>query len=297
MFRRSLPPEVGLLFVVLFWGFNFAVVKVPLEVMSPFVVNAIRFPLSAVVLGALYLRACRRDGRSPLAPFAAGWKTVVALGVVGHAVYQVAFILGLSRTTAGGAALLVASSPLVTATAGHVMHIDRLSARGWLGVAVSLVGVVFVVLGRPGDVGGDLAGVALLLLAALTWGISTVVSQPLLARGASPLGLAFWGVAIALPLLVALALPDLLRTPWSRVDRWDALALVYSGTLSTGIAYWLWNNAVRAVGPSRTAAFSNLVPFVGVGAGALLLGEPVAWMQVLGGALVIGGVVIVRRGR
>lgn len=293
--RFGVSPSVGLLAVVLIWGLNFAVVKVPLEVMPPFVVNAIRFAISAAVLGALHVRASRAAGVHPASTFAAGWKTVVALGIVGHGVYQIGFILGIARMTAGGAALLVATSPLVTAALGHAIGVDRLRARGWLGVAISLVGVALVVLGRPGEVGGDLAGVAFLLAASLSWGVSTVVSRPVLERGATSLGLAFWGVLIALPLLVALSIPEMAATPWHEVDALDWLALVYSGSLSTGIAYWLWNRSVRSAGPARTAAFSNLVPFVGVGAGALLLGEPVALLQVLGGALVIAGLVVLRR--
>ncbi len=293
--RWTFPPEAGLLLVVLFWGFNFAVVKVPLEVMPPFVVNTIRFVVSALVLGLLHARACEVRGVPFWGTFRAGWKTVVALGLLGHALYQICFILGIDRTTAGGAALLIATSPLVTAAAGHLLNIDRMGARGWAGVGVSLAGAVLVVLGRPGDVGGDLVGVALLLAGSVAWGLTTVLSRPVLDRGATPLGLAFWGVVIALPVLAALSIPEWAATPWARVDVWDWLALLYSGSLSTGIAYWLWNDAVRQVGPSRTAAFSNLVPFVGVGAGAVLLGEPIAWLQVLGGALIVAGLVVVRK--
>ena len=291
----SLPPEAGLGLVVLFWGFNFAVVKVPLEVMPPFVVNAIRFAISACVLGAIHVTASRAAGRSPLATFRVGVWPVVGLGVLGHALYQVGFILGIARTTAGGAALLIALSPLVTAAAGHVLGVDRMARIGWIGALVSLAGVVLVVLGRPGELGGDLTGVLLLLGASVAWGLATALSRPLLARGATPVGLAFWGVMTALPVLTALALTQLDDLRWADVDRWDWLALLYSGSLSTGVAYWIWNSSVQKVGPSRTAAFSNLVPFVGVAAGAVLLGEPIVALQVLGGALIVAGVVVVRR--
>ncbi len=49
------------------------------------------------------------------------------------------------------------------------------------------------------------------------------------------------------------------------------------------------------VGASRTAAFSNLVPVVGVVAGVVLRGETVTLLQVAGGALIVAGVVVVRR--
>ena len=79
------------------------------------------------------------------------------------------------------------------------------------------------------------------------------------------------------------------------MEPWAALR--YSGALSTGVAYWLWYDAVLRVGPSRAAAFSNLTPSVGVAAGVVLLGEPLVLRQVLGGVFVIAGLVVMRRER
>ena len=295
-----LPPEAGLSLVVLFWGLNFAAIKVPLAVMPPFVVNAARFVLSAVVLGVIHAVQCRARGVSVFATFRAGAWQVVGLGLLGQAVYQIGFILGLNRTTAGLAAILIAASPLVTAGAGHLLGVDRLKKLGWIGFAVSLAGVAVVVGSKPAHPGGgsvsDGLGVALLLGAAVAWGLSTVWSRTLLNRGATAVGLSFWGVLVAVPILAALALPDVWAMDWSHVGwpEWGAIA--YSGALSTGVAYWLWYDAVQRVGPARAAAFSNLTPFVGVAAGVVFLGEPFVPLQVVGGALVIAGLVVMRRG-
>jgi drug/metabolite transporter (DMT)-like permease len=70
---------------------------------------------------------------------------------------------------------------------------------------------------------------------------------------------------------------------------------VFSGALSTGLAYALWNVAVNVVGPARTSAFNNLVPFVALATGYVLLGEPVTGIQLAGGLLIIGGLWLVRR--
>ncbi len=296
----SLPPEAGLSLVVLFWGLNFAAIKVPLAVMPPLVVNAARFALSAAVLGAIHAVQCRARGVSMFATFRAGAWQVIGLGLLGQVVYQLGFILGLDRTTAGLAAILIAASPLVTAAAGHAFGIDRLKKLGWVGFAVSLAGVAVVILSKPaassGHADADALGVALLLGAAVAWGLSTVWSRTLLGRGATAVGLSFWGVLIAVPVLAALALPDLAAVEWAAVG-WKAwAAIVYSGVLSTGVAYWLWYDAVLRVGPARAAAFSNLTPFVGVAAGVAFLGEPFVPLQVVGGALVIAGLVVMRRG-
>ena len=299
--RRSFPPEAGLAAVVLFWGLNFAVIKVPLAVLPPLVVNVLRFALSAVVLGAIHAARSRARGVPMTATFRAGTAQVIGLGLLGQVVYQVGFILGIDRTTAGAAAILIAASPLVTAAAGHVLGIDRLRALGWAGFLVSLAGVGLVVTSHPdastATTPSDPVGIALLLGAAAAWGLATVWSRTLLDRGATALGLSFWGVVLAVPVLGVLAIPDLAGVDWSAVG-WPAwAALVYSGALSTGVAYWLWYDAVQRVGPSRAAAFSNLTPFVGVAAGVAFLGEPFVVLQVAGGALVIAGLVVMRRER
>ncbi|MEM1116852.1 MAG: DMT family transporter [Bacteroidota bacterium] len=296
MSRSPFASEIGLLAVVLIWGVNFAVIKVPLEVAEPFVVNLLRFVVSLAVLGALHVRQSQHRGTSPLATFEIGRWRVVGIGLLGIAVYQVGFILGVDRVTAGMGALLIASSPMWTVLTGHLMGIDRLRPLGWAGILLGLLGVALVTLGRPeAELGGDASGIGLMLLAALAWGLYTTLTRPLLDRGASPVGLTFWGIVISFPVLVALALPHLAATDWDRLGAWEWASIVFSGGLSTGIAYGIWNAAVKAVGPSKTAAFSNLVPFVGLGAGALLLSEPIRALQVVGGLLIVAGVVVTRR--
>ena len=286
---------------MLFWGLNFAVIKIPLAVMPPLVVNVLRFALSAVVLGAIHAAHCRQRGVPVTVTFRAGPWAILGLGLLGQVVYQVGFILGIDRTTAGAAAILIAASPLVTAAAGHVLGVDRLRRLGWVGFLVSLAGVALVVLAKPTDAAahpgvGDPLGIALLLGAAVAWGLATVWSRTLLDRGATAVGLSFWGVLTAVPVLLAIAVPDLLSMSWAAAGPAEWSAIVYSGVLSTGVAYWLWYDAVQRVGPSRAAAFSNLTPFVGVAAGVAFLGEPIVPLQVAGGVFVIAGLVVMRRG-
>lgn len=297
MRRALLAPEAGLLAVVLVWGVNFAVIKVPLEVAPPFTVNALRFAVSLVVLGALHLRQSRSRGVSPFVTFQAGgvWG-VVGLGLLGILIYQVAFILGVDRVSAGTAALLIATSPAWTALTAHLLKQERLLALGWAGFAASLGGVVLVVVGNPAAaLEGERSGLVLMLAAALAWGVYTTLARPVLDRGATPTGLTFWGIVVSAPGLLALAAPEAASVDWGAFDVWDVAALLFSGGLSTGLAYAIWNTSVQTVGASKTAAFSNLVPVVGVVAGVVIWGERVTLPQVVGGALIVVGVIVVRR--
>ncbi|MEM6328585.1 MAG: DMT family transporter [Bacteroidota bacterium] len=289
--------DAGLLFVVLVWGLNFAIIKVPLDVMDPFTVNLFRFAVALVTLGLLHGRASRRRGERFTEALERSPGAVIGLGLLAHVVYQTGFILGIDRITAGMGALLMATAPLWTAIIGHIGGVDRLAGRAWLGVGLGLAGAILVVVGRPAgaEMSGAWTGIALVLAGALAWAVFTVLARPVLTRGVSPLGLTFWGLLFAFPVLVALGVPGLVTTEWARAGSLVWAALVFSGALSIAAAYAIWNEAVRRIGPSRTALYSNLVPFAGVGAGAVLLGEAVVPLQIAGGVLVVAGLVVVRR--
>lgn len=288
----------GLLLVVLVWGLNFPLIKVPLEVLHPFVVNLLRFAISTLTLGLLWANDARRRGESFTGVLRRRPVPILLLGVVGHVCYQVLFILGITRTAAGSAALIMASSPIWTALLAWLSGVDRLRAGQAVGLAVSAAGVAAVVIGGGRSVEfGDAAivGNVLTLAAAFAWALFTVFNRPLLTSGLAPMGVTFFGVAAALPVLGALAVPHMGSTDWSLVGVAEWGAIAFSGALSTGLAYALWNVAVRAVGPSRTSAFNNLVPFVALATGYALLREPITPIQLLGGALIVGGLYVVRR--
>ncbi|MFC7170084.1 DMT family transporter [Halobium salinum] len=209
---------------------NFAFLKVALDALPPTVVNALRFTVSAAVLGALYVTRPETGGLT--APLRAAPKRLVTLGLLGSFVYPAAFIVGVDATTAGDAALIAASAPIWTAVFGRLAGIDRLGTRGWVGLAVALAGTLVVAVVGAGGVGGDssatgsLVGNAPVLLAAVVWGAYTVFSRPVL-DSVSSLALTLFGLLAALPALHLLALPAYGDVAWTTVpaSAWGALLL------------------------------------------------------------------------
>lgn len=281
--------------VVLMWGINFPVIKIALEVMPPFVANVFRFATSVLVLGGFYL--AQKDPEEPLfAPMRTHGRRIAALGLLGHVAYQVCFILGVHWTTAGSAALIMAAAPLWTALISQMRGYERLPAAAWAGLLVSLLGTLLVIATGADLAGGTFAGNLLMLAASFLWGAYTAFNTAIV-REVSPAAFAFFGILVALPFLVALGVPGFDAVRWADVGPGVWAALVFSGGLSTGVAYLIWAAAVRNVGASNTAVYNNLVPFVALLGGALLLGEAVTLMQIAGGALIIGGLVTMRRQR
>jgi drug/metabolite transporter (DMT)-like permease len=243
----DLKYDLALLGTVLVWGINFAVVKAVLVVMSPHAMNLFRLSVSAVALGILYVMQQRKSGEPFWAPVQQFGGRLFALGLLGFLFYQLCFIIGVDHTTAGSAALIMASSPLWTALLGHVFGFDKVPRAAWIGLFTTLVGAVVIVLGssKTIDFSNDaFLGNMLMMLAALLWGAYTAFSKPV-SRDSTPVSISFLGLLFALPFLIALGLPTLYEVAWDQVNYWVWIAIFFSGGLSTGLAVAVWNTAIK----------------------------------------------------
>ena len=295
--RMNWKADAGLLFSVLVWGFNFPILKAALAQMHPHVLNAVRFLFSALALWVVFRIQQRGGGLTLRQLFRRHHRALIGLGLLGFVIYQLAFILGIDRTTAGSAALIMAGAPLWTAGLGHVLGRERLPGAAWLALLVSLVGTAVVIVAGGADVevgGRAFVGNLIMCAAAAAWGAYTTLARPLL-REISPATVTLVGILVALPFLVTLAIPHVGDVPWTSISPWVWAALLYSGALSTGIAVLTWNLGVRLVGSSQTAIYGNLTPLVAVAAAFLVLHESATPGQLLGGALILLGVYWMRR--
>jgi drug/metabolite transporter (DMT)-like permease len=267
------------------WGVNFVVIKAALDVMSPLVFNTLRMG-SAVVILAVVLRA-----QGPLTVRRSDWLTLLALGLVGHTLYQILFISGIARTTAGNSALILAMVPLFVAVLGAALRLDRLTPRVWLGITVAFAGLFVLVLGG-GRMRFDtqtIAGDGLVLVCSICWASYTVFSRPFLTR-MSALQLTTITMLLGVPPLVLVSLPQLLAQDWARIT-WQAWAgVAFSAVTAIAIGYVIWYRSVQRVGGARTAVYSNLIPIVAMISAYLLLGERLNILQIAGAAVVLAGV-------
>jgi drug/metabolite transporter (DMT)-like permease len=289
------PPAsaiAGLLVVVTLWGLNFSVSKWALGQFPPLAFTAIRFSLAALLL-ALVLR--HFEGPLTLPPGALRRLTV--LGLIGNTGYQLAFISGLARTTATNSALVLASMPVMVAALGAATRTERLAPRARLALGTAFLGVVIVIVHQgvkfsAATLDGDLLSLA----AVLCWAVFTLgvrrLHTPL-----SPLAITAWTLMLGTPMLVLAGIPQLVTMDWSRVTPLGWAGLVYSSALSLVVAYILWNRSVRLAGTNRTAIFACLTPVIAMITAAAILGERPGVVQVLGGALVVGGVGMMAGGR
>ena len=296
---KSFRGELELLAVVLFWGLNFVVVKIVLVVMHPHVMNIFRLAAAAAVLTWIYHRRVRASGEPFWGPLSMDTRAVLRLALIGWILYQAAFITGLDYTSAGNGAIIMSSAPIWTALLSLLMGTENLSIKAWIGLLVSIVGTATVVAFGTADIdlSADLlVGNVIILGAAMLWGSYTALTRPVVQKH-SPLSLTVIALLLCLIPLGILAIPFWNETDWDQMNALYWFAVFFSGALSTGVAVVFWNNAVRSLGASHTAAFGNLVPLIALVSGFLILGDPILPAQLIGGTLIIGGLVIMRWAR
>lgn len=288
-----ISPDLAILVLVLIWGANFSVVKAALEEFSPLAFNALRFVLASSIL-FFVLRPTRDTFRLESGDL----KKFVALGLLGNVGYQMLFIFGIYWTLAGNAALMLATVPIWVSLFSTRLGHERIGASGWLGVALSVTGIGFVVWGgsRAVEFGDEtIRGDLTMLAAAIAWSAYTVGAAPLVRRY-GPLRATAGTMWIGTVALVLVSARALLAQEWSGISAGAWGGLLFSGGLSIALAYLIWYYGVRHLGSSRTAIYSNTVPLVALAVAWVTLGETPTWTQLAGAAAIVGGVLLTKLG-
>ena len=284
--------DLMLLAMILIWGINFAVVKAALAEMTPLSFNSIRF-LLASTLTLLSLRLIEGD-----VGFARGdWWRLLGLGLIGNTCYQLLFINGINRTTAGNSALLLATTPIFVSLIGAAFGVERVRKLAWVGVSLSFTGIFMVIVGSGKELGlakETIGGDILVLIGAAAWSLYTVLSKPMLSRY-SALKLTALAMAAGTPFIVLFSIPQLLAQDWAAVSWRGWLGLFFSGSMAIALAYIIWNSGVSKVGGARTAVYSNLSPVVAAIFAWLTLGETITAFMVVGAAMIFLGIYLTRK--
>ena len=281
--------DILLLLMVLVWGTNFSAIKYALRDFPEISFNAMRLLLASVV----YLVAIAVQARRSHSLTVAEWVRVTFLGIVGTVLYQVLFLAGVTRTSVANSALIFGCTPVVVAIMASAAGHERFTAIRWAGAALSFAGIYAIVGRRAALSAATLAGDALIFGAMLCWSVYSVVAQPLLQRH-SPLVITGWGLAVGSVLYVIFSARTLLATDWAAISALSWVLMAGSSLLAIAFAYMVWYTAVQKIGSSRTALYSNLTPIVAMIVAAVWLGEQISSAQLLGTALILGGLAITR---
>ena len=242
--------------------------------------DAASFTTLRLASGALALGLLARARGGAVPPSRIAWGSAVALFA-----YAILFSLAYLRIPAGAGALLLFAAVQLTMIGSGLRGGERPRALEWLGLAVSLAGLVLLT--RPGLARPDPTGAALMLGAGAAWG-----TYSLRGRGAAD-AVAANAASFARAVPLALATSAVIGL-WAgaRLTPAGALLALASGGVTSGLGYAVWYAALRGLSATRAAIVQLSVPPLAAFAGVLVLGESVSLRLALASVLILGGIAL-----
>jgi drug/metabolite transporter (DMT)-like permease len=288
--RKSYFVDFLLLTAVLIWGINFPLMKLMYRYFHPIAFNSLRFVLSSVTM--LSILKLRGESASIDSGDRLG---IVWLAFLSNTLYPFLFVLGLNRTKAGNAALLMALTPVFAFLIGVAMRKEHFNIGVLTGIILSFSGTAAIVLFGRSEVafGVSRVGDLLMITAAMCWAWQSVESTRLLPKY-GPIRLTVFAMVAGTVMMVPLSIPWLTTQNWREIPLIAWLGLFYSALLSITYAYLVWAYAINAIGVAHTSVFNNVTPIVALFAGWLMLAEKPSLSQFVGVVLVLVGVFMVR---
>ncbi len=278
--------------VSLFWAGNQVVGRAVAGEVPPIMLGCLRWFVATLIILPIAWRNLKED-----------WPVIreniwflAFLGIIGGGAINTFSYIGLNYTTATNALILNSAAPIFIVLFCYAIFGDRLTPLQSLGIAVSVAGVLTVVLH------GDLTSLSsfalnrgdlLVTLGMACWGVYTAFlrKRPKMA----PLSFAAATFVASFLINLPLVLVELLMGIYPRATPTTFLATAYVGIFPSVLAYLLFNRGVEMIGANRAGVFTHLVPLFGAVMALVFLGEKPGLYHLAGFSLILLGVWLAAR--
>ena len=275
---------MGLAFAAM-WSSAFTSARVIVEYAPPLTALALRFLISGL-LGVLIAWALGQSARLSRRQ----WTGVFVFGICQNALYLGLNFIAMQTIDASLAAIIASTMPLLVALSGWLVLGNRIRPLGIVGLVAGVVGVALI-MGARLQGGVDVYGLVLCIAGVISLTVATLA-----VLGASSGGNVL--MIVGLQMLVGSAVLAIPALAFETVDitwTWQlVVAFLYTALIPGLAATWVWFLLVGRIGAVRASTFHFLNPFLGVAIAAVILGEAIGFLDILGVAVIAGGILAVQ---
>lgn len=221
---------------------------------------------------------------------------MVFLSMTGVGAFTSLQYWSLEHTQALNTLLLQSAGPLIVALWSLLLLGVRLTPAQAGGIAVSLVGVLVILLHGDLTALSNIAfnkGDLIFIVALAIFGLYSVLS--LKRPGIHGLSFVAFTFGCGAACLIPLFIWELSARPVMQLDAANLLSLFYVAVFPSTVAYLCFNRAVQLIGANRAAPFFHVVPVFGTVMSIVFLGEHPQPFHLIGFALVLTGVFVASR--
>lgn len=286
--KKYLPYLAGVTMAFIF-GFSFIFSKAALETLSTFELLFLRFTTATITMSILILLGVvkvnlKGKNLKPLI-LVAFWQPII---------YFIMETKGLQYTTSSEAGVMMAFIPVLVAILAAFLLDEKPSKLQWVFIAISVIGVISIVLGGGNlETKGQLKGIMFLLSAVFSAAMFNIYSRKA-SQNFTPyettysmmiLGMVTFGL---LYLIQGSLIGDL--NIISKISSKVVVSIFYLGVLSSVFAFLLVNYSLSKLPASQSSVFANLTTVVSVVAGITIRGESFELYKLVGAVMIVVGV-------
>jgi drug/metabolite transporter (DMT)-like permease len=279
---------LSLVAIMMIWGLNVIALKILVNHFSPVTLTSFRIFTAGlvVILILFFIGQLRKLSRKEVMYIG----TASLFSVVAHHLF---LAVGLTKTTASNAGLILGLVPLVTSVLAIVFLGNRFTMFRFIGILLGFTGVVFVVLNGKSGIHHVSIGDFYIFLSVISQAISFIMikkaTETLDARVMTGWMLLFGSVLL---FIISLWMePDGL----SSMTNWTpSLWVIFlaSAVLATALGHMFYNKAIQQIGAAESAIFINLNPLFSLLGAYLFLGESISHSQIMGFIFIVVGVIL-----
>lgn len=284
----TLPRSTWLLLAMLTlgWGMNWPMIKMAVAEIPVWTFRAL-----CTILGAAGIFVIARLGGQSLRVPRSEWVLIALMSLFNVTLWNVLVTYGVRIMPAGRSAILAYTMPLWTVLFSTFLLHEKLTRRRLLGVALGMAGLALLLADSLVAIGGAPAGAVLIVSAAMTWSVGTVLMKkhPLSVPTTVFTGwnLLLGGLPIALGALI-------LDGPhWKPIGPGATVGLVYNVVIAFVLCHWLWFKIVSLAPAGISSLGTLMIPCVAIFSGMLILGERPDWTDFSALALIVAALATV----
>lgn len=280
----STKAKLALFIAVILWASAFVAIRIALQGFSPAGLALSRFIVASIFISFFYFKQDYSQTISLKDKAALG-----GVGIIGIGIYTLMLNYGEITVSSGMASFIISQSPIITAIIAIFFLNERLTFLRMLGLIISVIGMLFITLGKEGHLSWHI-DMTYMLIATLAGSFYTILQKPFLKKYHAMQATAYviWGGTLFLSFYLPILPNELKHASWSALA-----AMLYLGLFPGVVGYLAWTYALIEIPASRATTFLYFMPVIASGLGWMFLGEVPVLLSLLGGVIAMFGVWLV----
>lgn len=272
-------------------GFSFLFVKVALVNGNPLDILTHRFSIALLVI--LPFAIVKRKEISLK-------KTDISTVLLMASLYPILTfgfqIWGLNYISSAEAGIIQAIQPVLTMVAAIIILTEKISGKQKLFTFLSVFGVLFIFIMQGINSGGSVLGYIIFILSNIALALYVVLVRKYKTKF-SVFRLTFFCILLGTIFFNALSISQHIILPETGNFFAPLLSIeylvstLYLGILSSLVTLALTNYSYSKIEASKLGVFGNLVPVVAIFAGVIILKDSLTWVQIVGAAIILTGII------